>query len=89
LRPQDLACGLDAVGLSHVQIHEDDIRFEFERSADRLCPISRLADDTDRWLRGKQCAQATTHQWVVVHEQHANDLFHRLLLLFVPLFVPG
>src|SRR5690349_21502931 len=74
LCPQNLACGLNAVHFRHVQVHKDDIRIKLKRPADGLCPISGLADNTDCWLGGKQCAQTATHQWVIVHEQYANDL---------------
>lgn len=64
--------GLDAVEARHADVHQDDVRVEMCREADRLGAVARLAGDRQVVLALQQHAEAEALHGLVVDDEHAG-----------------
>ena len=74
LRDDDLARGLDAVQLRHLDVHHDDVGLQLLRQRDRLRAVDGLTHDLDQVIRSEQGAQAAPEDRVVVGDQRADGI---------------
>src|SRR5918996_2233465 len=64
-------CG-DAVQVGHADVHEDDVRAEFERALDGGPPVSGLADDPQPLVAREDGPEAGAHEVVVVDDEDTH-----------------
>ena len=69
---EDAACGLDAVEVGHVDIHNDDVGAEVPGEFDGVAAGGGFADDFEIGVGGEDGAEAVADEGVVVGEEEGG-----------------